>query len=283
MAKRDQNPQRADRARTRKVLEPSQRVRGELQFERRQMRPACVNRQPAPHDHHHGHHGRDLHDPHRFAAGFLDAENVLAPEICGHRDREKGGSEIRRQYNAGMRQFEQLVDQADQVLARRYSTDRAGQYVVEHQRRHRDFRQRRSHRLFDDPIDSAAREHRARFDVHRSHRVREQHYSQDEVRRRSAAGLLDDAADVVRRRGEVAQYDRGRAPERNEREHPGRYYNCLSLISKGRLRLSPLGAKSFGTGCQVFFSRAKRRNFRRCTAFNVQDADRNDSARSNCD
>ena len=159
--------------------------------------PRDVNRQPAPSDHDHGHHGRDLHDPHRLAAGLLDAENILAPEIDGDRDREKGGGEIRRQYNGRMRQLEQFVDQTDHVLSRRHAADRSGQDVVEHQGRHRDFRQRRAHRFFDDAIDAAAREHRARFHVHGAHRVREQHDGENEVRRGAAAGLLDDAADVV--------------------------------------------------------------------------------------
>ena len=43
MAERDQNSKRADRACAGKALEPSQRVVGELQFERRQMRTAHVN------------------------------------------------------------------------------------------------------------------------------------------------------------------------------------------------------------------------------------------------
>ncbi len=102
MAERDQDSQRADSARARKVLEPSERVVGELQLERRQMRAAHINRQPAPHDHHHGHDGRDLHDAHRLAAGLLDAENILAPEINRDGDGEEGGREIGRQYDARM-------------------------------------------------------------------------------------------------------------------------------------------------------------------------------------
>ena len=251
MAERDQNSQRADGARTRKMLEPSERFVGELQLERRQMRATHINRQPAPYDHDHGHHGRDLHDAHRLAARFLDAENVLTPEINRHRDREERGGEIRRQNNARVRQLQQFVDQADQVLARRHAADGAGQDVVEHQRRHRDFRQRRAHRFFDDAIDAAAGEHRARFDVDGAHRVREQHDGENEIRRRSAARLLDDAADVVGGRGEVAQHDRGRSPERDEGEHPGGDYDCFGLFAEGRLRLRPLSADEFWSRCQV--------------------------------
>src|SRR3981081_2541995 len=111
MTERDHYSYRADGPRAGQMSQPSERRVGELQFERRQMRPAYSNRERAPCDHDHGHQRRDLHDSHRLGAGVLDTENILMPEINGHRDREEGGGEIWRQNNSAVRELEQLVDQ----------------------------------------------------------------------------------------------------------------------------------------------------------------------------
>src|SRR5262249_29147076 len=61
--------------------------------------------------------------------------------------------------------------------------------------------------------------HAAAFDVHRPHGIAEEHDGEDEPGRRLADRLLDDAADVIRRTGNVAEDDGRRSPVRNEGEH----------------------------------------------------------------
>ncbi len=251
MPERDHYSDCADGPRAGQMLEPSERFVGELQFERRHVSAANRDREAAPYDHHHGHHGGDLHDAHRLAAGFLDAENILVPEINGYGDGEERGAEIRRKDNSDVRELEQLIDQADQILSCGDAADRAGQDVVEHERGDGNFRKRRAHRLFHDAIHAATREHRARLDVHGAHCVGEEHHREDEIRGRAAAGLLDDSTDVVGCRREIAKNDRGRSPEGNEGEHSGSNNYSFGLSSEGRLRLSPLGARDFWSSGQV--------------------------------
>ena len=111
---------------------------------------------------------------------------------------------------------EHVVEQARDVLPGRHSADRSRQHVVEQQRGYRQLRHRAAHRLLDDPVHAATDEHRGALDVDRSDRVREQHHAEDEPRRGLADRLLGDAADVVGRRAQVRQDNRGRAPERDE-------------------------------------------------------------------
>ena len=69
---RDGGDGRPDRA-----LQPAERVVGEVQIaqqrRRRQRAAALQQRQHAPHDQDHDHHGRDLHDPQRIVARLVQA------------------------------------------------------------------------------------------------------------------------------------------------------------------------------------------------------------------
>src|SRR5205823_7736182 len=57
------------------------------------------------------------------------------------------------------------------------------------------------------------------FDVNRADAVTKDHYSKNEPRGGRANRLLDDAANVVGRAGQVAEDDGSRPPIRNEGEH----------------------------------------------------------------
>ena len=217
---RDRGERRPDRP-----LQPAERVVGELDVaarRQRRQRPAAVHqRQRAPGDQQHDHHGGDLHDRHRIVAALVDAARVAPPEVDGDQDGDEGRRRLRRdpRVRAGARQ--DVVDQAGDVAAGRHAADRAGQDVVEQQRRDRQLRERAAHRLLDDAVDAAADEHRGALDVERAHGVGEDHHAEDEPRRRLADRLLDDAADVERGGSEIGEDDRRGAPERDEREKNG--------------------------------------------------------------
>ncbi len=121
-----------------------------------------------------------------------------------------------------MRQFRRLVEQARQIEAGADATDRAGQDVIEHQRRDGELGKCSAHRLVHDTVNAAAHEHGRAFHVDAADGVAEQHDAQDEPGRRLADGLFGDAAGVKGRRTQVAQNDGGRPPERDERQHDGR-------------------------------------------------------------
>src|SRR5712692_3318525 len=133
-----------------------------------------------------------------------------------------------------------LPGQSDDVLPRRHAGDWSGQNVIEHQSRYGELCQRPAHRLLDDAVDAASREHRARLDVHGSDGVGEEHHTENEPRRRAADGFLGDAADVESRRAEIVQHYRCRSPERDERQHHGcsYHYPDSSLSVARSLRLA---------------------------------------------
>ncbi len=218
---RDRGERRPDRP-----LQPAERVVGELDVaarrQRRQRAAAVHQRQRAPGDQQHDHHGGDLHDRHRIVAALVDAAGVAPPEVDRDQDGDERRGGARRECcacDAGAHQ--DVVDEAGDVAAGRHAADRPGQHVVEQQRRHRQLRERAAHRLLDDAVDAAADEHRGALDVERAHGVGEDHHAEDEPRRRLADRLLDDAADVERRRSEIGEDDRRGAPERDEREKNG--------------------------------------------------------------
>ena len=94
-----------------------------------------------------------------------------------------------------------------------------GQDVVEHQGGDRQLGQEAAHRLLDHPIDAAADEQRTALDIDRADGVAEEHHGQDEPRGGRADGVLDDAADVVGRAGQVAEHHGRRPPVGDEGEH----------------------------------------------------------------
>ena len=118
-----------------------------------------------------------------------------------------------------MRVSEQLVQHANEILARRDAADRSGENVIEHQRRNGKLRQRSAQRFFHHAVHAAAHEHAAALDVHGANRVREQHDAENEPGSGLADELLGLTARVIGRRSEVVEDDRRGAPERNERQH----------------------------------------------------------------
>src|SRR6266699_926890 len=116
---------------------------------------------------------------------------------------------------------EELVHQTRKILSGGNAADRTGKHIVEHQRRHAEFRQRAAQRLLDGAVDAAANEHAAAFDVHRPHGIRKQHDSQNEPGGSLADVAFRFAARVVRRGGQVIQHDGGGAPEGEEAEEGG--------------------------------------------------------------
>ena len=83
--------------------------------QRHRLVAVLENGDQAPDDQDHHHHGGDLHDAQRLFARFVDADDVLAPEIERHHRREPG-REIRRiDVHAGdVQMFAGFIDQARQ-------------------------------------------------------------------------------------------------------------------------------------------------------------------------
>src|ERR1700677_900109 len=103
-----------------------------------------------------------------------------------------------------MKVFSQFIEQCGQVQTGADSTDRSGQYIVEHECGDGELCGCASHRLAHHSVDSASNEHAAAFDIDRANCVGEQHDCKDEPRCRLANGLLRDATDVVSGRSKVA-------------------------------------------------------------------------------
>src|SRR5581483_2047060 len=89
---------------------------------------------------------------------------------------------------------------------------------VEHQGGNRQLGQGSAHGFFHDTIDAAADEEGAALDVDGPDRVGEQHHRQDEPGRRGTDALLDDAADVIGGRGQVAEHHGSGLPVGDEGE-----------------------------------------------------------------
>ena len=178
------------------------------------------DRHQAPDDHDDAHDRRRPHDLQGLVARLVDALDVHPPEVDRHHDRDRRREPVLVGHQGAVGpQLEQVVEQADEVLAGRDAADRTGQDVVEQERRDRQPGQPAPHRLLDDAVDAAAHEHRAALDVDAAHAVAEEHDRQDEPGGRLADLRLDDPADVVGRAGQVAEDDGRRPPERDEREH----------------------------------------------------------------
>src|ERR1700691_6646658 len=112
-----------------------------------------------------------------------------------------------------------FVDEANDVLARRYAGDGACEDVIEHQGGDAELGQSAAQGLFDDPIHAAADEHGAAFDIYRPHSERKEHDRDDEPGGGLAYGLLGDATGVEGGRGEIIEHNGGGAPIGNEGEH----------------------------------------------------------------
>ena len=154
------------------AVEPAHGVGFEFQVpgvgEGGQSRVADEDGIDAPSDKDDDHDGGNLHDPHGFLAGLVDAFDVVPPEIDGAEDGETGGAQIGTDVKAEVNEVGGLVEKADDVLPGRDAADGAGQDVVEHEGRNAELGERAAHGLFDDAVNAATDEHAATFDVDRA-------------------------------------------------------------------------------------------------------------------
>src|SRR5260370_23175297 len=92
MAQADENGDDSGEMREMHAVEPAHGVWLELQIFRMRNRGergmAEPDRVDAPGYKNHDHYSRDLHDAHRLLAGFVDALDVVPPEINGDEDGE---------------------------------------------------------------------------------------------------------------------------------------------------------------------------------------------------
>src|ERR1022692_4340931 len=87
---------------------------------------------PDDEDNHHS--AGNLHDPQSLLAGFMHADDVLAPEVEGDDGGEDGGEIRRVNVQSGQVQvLAEVVDEAAEVEARTDGTDGAGEHVIEHE------------------------------------------------------------------------------------------------------------------------------------------------------
>ncbi len=252
--------------------------------ERRQVAADLQQGEQRPAEQHHHHHGRDLHDPERLFAGFLDALDVLPPEVegDGHGEQDRGGvdADLRRAVEhvmngggdpaAGVGDGDGVVDQAGDVLSRGNAGDRPGQYVVEHQRRDTELGEGAAESFFDDTIDAAAHEHRAAFHVDGTDGEGEQHDAQNKPGSALANRLFGDAAGIESGRTEVVENDGGSSPVGDEGEHDrGRNYNANPVIAGGCVRgrrhaagaLVAVLVLPVQQGSDVFVAREQQHNY----------------------
>ena len=202
---------------------------------RRQGAAADQERKDRPPEQDHDHDGRNLHDVERVAARFVEAAGVAPPEVHDDAHGEHGRELVPRDGQADGEVREDVGEQRGDVEAGRDGADRAGQDVVEEQRRHRQFRHGAAHGLLDDAVDAAADEHHRALDVDRPHGPGEEHHGKHEPRRGAADGLFGDAAHVERGRAQIAQHDGGGPPERDEREEDGgRHDDPRGVRGRGR-------------------------------------------------
>ena len=119
MTQSDQNSDKTDRVRKRRVLQPTQCIVGIDKVGEmrpwRDLRATHRERVDAPRDHQHHHHGRDVHDAQGFLAGFGNAFDVFPPEVDGHKDGKEGRSRIHRKLGAEVKIREDFVHQAGQI------------------------------------------------------------------------------------------------------------------------------------------------------------------------
>ena len=175
VAQAHQNGDERNRRR-RRSPQPAESLLAEMQIGQSRQRYGLVtvleDRDQAPPDQDHHHYRRDLHNAQSLFAGFVNADDVLAPEIYGDRRREDSREIGWMHVQAGdLQVLAGLVDEAAEVQARAHAADRAGKHVVEHERGHREFGQRAAHSLVYDLVHAAAHEHATAFDVDGAHRI----------------------------------------------------------------------------------------------------------------
>ena len=101
------------------------------------MNSDLKHRDRAPDDQQDDHDGRDDHDLYRFLAGFVNALDVLPPEIeCNHHT-EQGSKSVIGKMGQGMTEVgRRRFYESREVLSRRDGADGSGQNVIEQQCRH---------------------------------------------------------------------------------------------------------------------------------------------------
>ena len=77
-------------------------MNGRERWQRHGRETAHRHRRQAPADQNDHHQRGELHDAQRFLAGFVNADDILAPEINGHGDGENCRKRLRLNLEAGM-------------------------------------------------------------------------------------------------------------------------------------------------------------------------------------
>src|ERR1700687_1511143 len=139
MAQADKDSDDAGKTREVHAVEPTHRIGPELQVtgvrDGRERGVAHQDGVNAPANQDDDHDGRNLHDAHGFLAGFVDALDVVPPEVNGADNRKAGSAKIGRDVKSNVDVVGGFVEQAGDVLAGGHAADGAGQNVVEHQGR----------------------------------------------------------------------------------------------------------------------------------------------------
>ena len=134
----------------------------------------------------------------------------------------------------------------------RHAGDRAGEDVIEHQRRDAELGEAAAQGLLDHAVNAAAGEHGAALHVDRAHREAEQHDAEDEPGGGGAYSLLGDAAGIKGRGAQVIENDGGSAPKGDEREHHRGCHDepdAVGRRSYGRSARCHLKGAGGSTGC----------------------------------
>ncbi len=188
----------------------------------RDLRVMQVQSKRAPADDDYPHHGGQLHDAEGFIAGFVDALDIGAPEVRGDSDGDEhgqpgdfagvGGIVENDGMGAVLGEPEHdFTEQTQDILPGSDGADRACEHVIEHQCADRQLGEVSTDGAFDDLVHTAAGEHRAAFDIYRTHGIAEEHDPENEPGGGFADGLLADSTDVVGGACQIAEHDGGRA------------------------------------------------------------------------
>src|SRR5262249_46290880 len=156
-------------------------------------------------------------DAQRLAARFMNALDIVPPEVRDHADCKESGKLVRGDFETQMKQFRRLIHKAAKILARADSAYRARQDVIKNEGRNRKPGEKLAHGVAHENVHPAANVHAAAFHVNGPYCEAEQHDAQDEPRSASTDGLFRNTACIKCRRGEIAEYDRRTSPERDER------------------------------------------------------------------